>query len=421
VAGLLKPITALLLSAAILLAGNGLSGVLLPLRAVGDHFTRIEIGLVGSAYFAGLMIGCLLAPAVIARVGHIRAFAALTAIVTVTPLCHAMSSQPVVWWGLRALNGLCFAGLFMVIESWLSSVSSPENRGRVFASYTMINLTVVTLGMQLMALGTPMSFELFSLAAILYSLAAVPIALTKAIAPTPPRRARLRLVWLMRVSPSAMIGCLLAGVANSAFWTLSPLYGATLGLTDNGIAFFMTVVVLCGAVSQWPVGHLSDRAGRRLTAAAVSVGGTLAAVALYFISDPQGTYLAFFTAAGLYGAMAFPVYALCVAHANDLVHRKRAVEVSGGLLMTFSAGAVIGPLLASMLMAAMGNRALFLHAAAAQLLIVVVMAVRSQWRPKLPAKHAEEYVMVPRTTPAVFDIDPRAEPVPARDPAPSSS
>jgi MFS family permease len=419
VAGLLKPITALLLSAAILLAGNGLNGVLLPLRAVGDQFTRIEIGLVGSSYFAGLMFGCLLAPAVIARVGHIRAFAALAAIVAVTPLCHAMSSQPVVWWALRALNGLCFAGLFMVIESWLNTVSSPDNRGRVFASYTMINLTVVTLGMQLLALGTPMSFELFSLAAILYSLAAVPIALTKAIAPTPPRRARLRLVWLMGVSPAAMLGCLLAGVANSAFWTLSPLYGAAVGLTDHGIAFFMTVVVLSGAASQWPVGHLSDRVGRRFTAAAISAAGTLAALALYFISDPQDSQLSFYTAAALFGAAAFPVYALCVAHANDLVHRKRAVEVSGGLLMTFSAGAVIGPLLASMLMAALGNRALFLHAAAAQLLIVVVMAVRSQRRPKLPVKHVEEYVMVPRTTPAVFDLDPRSESAPADEPAPA--
>lgn len=409
-AGLLRPITALLLSTAILLAGNGLNGVLLPLRAVGDHFTRIEIGLVGSSYFAGLMLGCLIAPAVITRVGHIRAFAALTAIVTVTPLCHAMSAQPVVWWGLRALNGLCFAGLFMVIESWLNTVSTLESRGRVFAAYTMINLTVVTLGMQLMALGTPMSFELFSLTAILYSLAAVPIALTKALAPAPPRRARLRLLWLFAVSPAAVLGALLGGLANSAFWTLSPLYGSALGLTDRGIALFMTVVVLSGAVSQWPVGHLSDRVGRRLTAAVIGAIGTVAALALYFISDAQGAYLAFFSAATVYGAMSFPVYALCVAHANDLVHRKRAVEVSSGLLLTFSAGAVVGPLIASMLMAEFGNRALFLHAAVAQFLLVIVMAVRAQRRPSLPVKHVEEYVMVPRTTPAVFDLDPRGRP-----------
>jgi len=422
-AGLLKPVTALLLSTAILLAGNGLNGVLLPLRAVGEHFSRIEIGLVGSAYFAGLMVGCLIGPAIIARVGHIRAFAAFTAIVTVTPLCHAMSAQPFVWWGLRGLNGLCFAGLFMVVESWLNTVTAAESRGRVFATYTMINLTVVTIGMQLMNFGSPMSFELFSLTAMLYSLAAVPVALTRTAAPAPPHRARLRLFWLFSVSPAAMLGSLLSGLANSAFWTLSPLYGQTLGLNDRGIILFMAVVVLCGAASQWPVGQLSDRFGRRLVAAAVAAIGGAAAVGLFLIPNPQTVLLGFLSVAGLYGAMSFPAYAQCVAHANDLVHRKRAVEVSGGLLMTFSLGAVLGPLLASLFMAQMGNRALFLYAAIAQVLIVLVMAARARRRPKLSREHVEEFVVIPRTTPTVFDLDPRADPpadVPRRQDAPSS-
>ncbi len=215
---LLRPVTALLLSTAILLMGNGLNSVLLPIRALGDHFTRLEIGLVGSAYFAGLMLGCLVCPAIVARVGHIRAFAAFTAIVTITPLGHAIASEPAVWWALRALNGFCFAGLFMTIEGWLNAVSSVESRGRVFAAYTMINLTVVTAGMQLMNLGSPMSFELFSLVAMLYSLAAVPIALTRTSAPAPPRRARLRLLWLLGISPAAMLGSLFSGLANAAFW-----------------------------------------------------------------------------------------------------------------------------------------------------------------------------------------------------------
>jgi MFS family permease len=410
-AGLLKPVTALLLSTAILLMGNGLAVVLLPIRAVGDQFTRIDIGILGSSYFAGLMIGCFLCPAIIKRVGHIRAFTAFTAIVTITPLLHAISAEPPVWWGLRALNGLCFAGLYMVIESWLNAVSDTGTRGRIFASYTMINLTVVTLGMQFMVLGTPMSFELFSLAAILYSLAAVPIALTRTTAPAPPARAQLPLLWLIRVSPAAMAGALLSGLAHSAFWTLSPLYGQAVGLSDGGIATFMTVAVLSGAVTQWPFGQLSDRIGRRPVAALTAALGATAAFALSLMPQVGDTSLVLLVFAGLFGAMAFPTYALCVAHANDLVKRKRAVIVSGGLLMTFSLGAVMGPLIASALMAQFGNRALFLHAAVAQALIVVVLVIRARRRPTLPDQNVEDYVMVARTTPAVFDFDPRAEQV----------
>jgi MFS family permease len=349
----------------------------------------------------------------VARVGHIRAFAAFTATVTITPLCLALTSEPAAWWALRALNGFCFAGLFMTIEGWLNAVASPESRGRVFAAYTMVNLTVVTLGMQLLSLGSPMSFELFSLVAILYSLAAVPVALTRTSVPAPPRRARLRLLWLLAVSPAAMLGSLFSGLANAAFWALSPLYGRAVGLTDHGIALFMTVVVLAGAASQWPVGLLSDRLGRRAVSLWIAVIAAVAALALSFMTEADGHNGMLFAAAAVYGAMAFPAYALCVAHANDLVHRKRAVEVSSALLMTFSIGAVAGPLLASLLMAEAGNRALFLHAAIAQALLAAMMLVRIQRRPKLPVEHTESYIAIPRTTPAVFDFDPRTEPAPA--------
>lgn len=406
---LLRPVTALLLSAAILLLGNGLNGVLLPIRAVGEHFTRLEIGLVGSAYFAGLMLGCLIGPAIIARVGHIRAFVAFTAIATITPLCIAMSSLPWVWWGLRGLNGLCFAGLFMAIESWLNGVSEAQTRGRVFAAYTTINLTVVTIGMQLLNLGSPMSFELFSLTAMLYSLAAVPIALTKTSAPPPPRRAQLHLLWVFNVSPAAMLGSLLSGVANSAFWGLAPLYASSAGLPDHGIALFMTIVVLGGAASQWPIGHLSDRLGRRTVTAFVTAVAAAAGITLYFLGSGEAPPVAIYVLAGLYGAMAFPVYALCVAHANDLVHRKRAVAISSGLLLTFSIGAVFGPLLASLMMAQIGNPALFLHTAIAHVLIAFVMVLRLARRPKQPGDKLENYVAVPGTTPAMFDLDPRSQ------------
>jgi MFS family permease len=276
----------------------------------------------------------------------------------------------------------------------------------------MINLTVVTAGMQLMNLGSPMSFELFSLTAMLYSLAAVPIALTRTTAPPPPRRARLRLWWLLGISPAAMLGSLFAGLANAAFWALSPLYGQAVGLSDRGIALFMTVVVLSGAASQWPVGLLSDRLGRRPVSAAVALVAAAAALGLAFMSAGKGSDAALYAVAALYGAMAFPAYALCVAHANDLVHRKRAVEVSSALLMTFSVGAILGPLIASLLMAETSNRALFLHAAIAQVLLALIMIVRIRRRPKLPEEHIEGYVAVPRTSPAVFDLDPRAEPPP---------
>lgn len=406
--GHLRPVTALLLSASILMMGNGLFGVLVPIRADLEHFSRYDIGAMGSFHFAGLMIGCLLWPRVIGTVGHIRAFAALTALATMTPLLHAIWTTPWVWWGLRAINGLVFAGLFMIIESWLTGASVPENRGRVLGAYAMTNLTVVTVGMQLISAAQPASFELFSLVAILYSLAAVPIALTPRSAPQPPPRAKMRLGWLITVSPAAVFGCFAAGLVNSAFWTFSPLFAQGAGLSVRNTAFFMSLAVLGGAVSQWPVGRLSDRFGRRAVAIVVCAVAAIGGVSLYAFSDAGGPVL--FALAVLYGSMAFTVYTLCVAHANDLVHRKRAVEVSSGLLLVFSAGAILGPMLASAMMQTFGYGGLYLHTAMAHAGIALVMLLRASIRPKLPKERAEPFVIVPKTTPAVFELDPRGDP-----------
>lgn len=412
VSGVLKPVTALLIASAILMLGNGLNGVLLPLRAHIDGFSGLTLGLMGSAYYAGLLAGCIVCPRIIARVGHIRAFAAFTSIATATPLLHAMIPDPIAWSLLRALNGLAFAGLFMGIESWLTAASEPATRGRVLGLYSLVHLTVVTAGMQLIGAFDARGFELFSLVAILYSIAAVPVALTGSIVPVPPAETRLRLGWLLTVSPSAVWACLLAGVANSAFWTLSPFYGATLGLSDQSTALFLAAGVLMGALAQWPMGALSDRLGRRVPLAMAGLACCLAGLGLSYAARTGNVPLAYAMVL-LYGAGAFPIYTLAVAHANDLVDKGRAVEVSGGLLLVFSIGATVGPLLAALWMERAGGGAIFLHTAIAHLLIAAIMIVRIGTRPVLSRQYWARFVLVPRSTPAVFGLDPRGTPAPA--------
>ncbi len=421
---LLRPVVALLLAAAILLAGNGLQAVLLPLRANINGFTQLEIGLLGSSYYLGLIIGCLTTPAIIARVGHIRAFVAFTATATIAPLVHAIWSDPYLWWAMRGLNGLCFAGLAMGIESWLTGTSTPETRGRLLAAYTFLNLTVVTCGIQMLSLADPAGFELFSLIAILYSLAAVPVALTTTPAPAAPATAHLNLRWLWSLSPAAVLGCFLTGLANAAFWSLSPVYARANGLPLTGIVSFLTVAVLAGAVTQWPAGWLSDRIGRRKLLIGVALMAASAGAGLCLASG--GAHWLVLGLGALYGAAAFPVYSVTVAHANDLVEKRQAVQVSAGLLLVFSAGAICGPLAASWVMSELGPGALFLHSAAAHLMIAVVMLVHKSLRPQLPQETKDAFVNVPNGTQAAFELDPRGEATPATEgpvveaPAPSA-
>lgn len=404
---MLRPVLSLLLSAAVLLMGNGLQTILIPVRGGAEGFSALEIGLFGASYYGGLLSGCLLCPQAIARVGHVRSFTAFTAIATLAPLLHAIHPDPVVWSVLRFLTGVCIAGLIMVIESWLNGASTNATRGTILSIYTVINLTVVAAGQMMLGLGDPKSFELFSLVAILTSLAAVPVSLSRSVTPQAPKTARLRLLWLYRVSPVGLAGCFATGLANGAFWSLGPIFASAAALPIASIALFMTAATVGGALLQWPAGYLSDRIDRRRVLLGMAVFAALSAILL--ASVPSGYPGSILALAALFGSGSIPIYAVSVAHANDFTRREDAVDVSSGLLLSYSIGAVIGPLLASALMAGFGPASLFIYTALMHILFAAFVVFRIRERTAPPPQSRDDFIAVPKTSPAVFNLDPRTE------------
>ena len=409
----IRPITALLLSAGIVLAGNGLEGMLLPLRGALEGFSEVQIGLIGSAYNAGLMIGCLVCPRIIGRVGHVRAFAVFTAIATISPLIEAIWPLPVVWWVFRALTGICIAGILNIVESWLTGVATNANRGQVMSTYTIINFGSVTIGQQFVNLGPLGGTELFSLVAILFSLAAVPLALTLTPHPAPPRQPRLRIRQLWQVSPAAVAGCLGAGIANGAFWALGPLYGRESGLPLEIVPLFISMVVIGGAIAQFPMGRISDRLDRRAVLAALAVSAAILGLLSAHLSDADiGTRLML---SGLFGFAVMPIYWVSFAHANDLAEPGEAVDVSSSLLLLFAAGAIAGPMVAAFAMRALGPGALFVHTALVHGTIALFVIYRMTRRAPVPPQHRIAYDSLPKSnTPAGFEQQAAPEKADAR-------
>ncbi len=403
----IAPVAALLLSVAILLTGNGLQGTLLPVRAQLEAFGTLSIGVLGSAYYVGFAVGCVFGPQTVRRVGHIRAFTALTAVAASVALAHALIVQPQVWWLLRAVTGFCFAGIYVVVESWLNARATNTTRGTILSLYTVINLTVITLGQLLIAVYNPALFPLFALASILVSLAAVPVALTTTEAPPPPRLAVLRPARIYRVSPVGLIGCFASGLANGPFWTLGPVFAVGSGLDTRGVAFFMSLTVIGGAIGQWPLGLLSDRIDRRRVIVGVCVLAALAAAGLAVLGRMMPTQVLW---AGLgFGLFAIPLYALCVAHANDFVDPAEFVEASGSLLLANAAGSVLGPLAAATAMAMVGPPGLFATMAVVFVLMAGFAVHRTRRRAAPPSAEKAPFVAVPRTSPEVAPLDPRAD------------
>ncbi len=402
-------LSALLLSVAILLMGNGLQGTLLPVRAQLELYSAIDIGVLGSSYFLGFAAGCYFGPYVVRRVGHIRTFTAMVSLASTVALAHALVLSPYVWWPLRALTGFCFAVLYMVIESWLNEKSTNENRGLVFSVYTIINLTVVTIGQMMLTLGSPTAFPLFAIASILVSLAAVPVALTTAPSPGPIATVSVRIGHLYRISPVGFAGALAVGLANGAFWSLAPVFAQSklLAVGTTGIALFMSIAVIAGAAGQWPLGRLSDRMDRRKVIVAACVGAALAGALLGVFGTNRDT--AIFGFSFLFGLFAFPLYSLSAAHMNDSVESGGFVEATSGLLLLYAAGAVVGPLLGSAAMRLMGPGGLFIYTAAVHVVMAVFAVYRMRQRGRPPEEEREPFADSIRVAQTVATIDPLAK------------
>jgi MFS family permease len=414
------PLTALLLGVAILFFGNGLQGVLLPVRATLEAFATTSIGLIASAYSAGFMIGCFCMPYVVRRVGHIRTFAVCAAIAASVVLLMVLAVHPAVWIPLRALSGVCFAGLFMVIESWLNERATSVNRGQILAVYMVINLTAVTVGQMMLPLGEPAGFSLFALTAIAITLALVPVGLTTSSAPQPLREVRLRLRRLYAMSPVGVVGGFFVGLANGAFGGLGAVFATQIGLSITGVALFMSASLVGGALAQLPIGRLSDRTDRRKVIVGLlgdaRQGGQLLGTGAELASISP---IALIAVATLFGAAIYSQYSLCVAHTNDFVSREEFVEASSGLLLTWAIGATIGPVLGAFAMDGLGLGGLFLYTAAAHAGFAAFTVYRISRRAAVPPAEREPYVAAgrpSRTTPACIELDPRA-PAPADETA----
>jgi MFS family permease len=385
---ILSSVAPLLLGVAILLTGQGLQGTLLPVRANLEGFSTLSIGLMGGAYFFGFTLGCLRGSTLLRRVGHIRVFAAMTAAASAVPLLHGLWVETWLWWVLRFVTGYCFAVLYVVIESWLNELATNETRGMVFSAYTLITLTVLAVGQQMLLLYDPQQMALFAIASAMVSLAAIPVVLS--VAPTPRQaeeRVRLDVRRLFRISPAGALGCLASGLANGPFWALAPVFVAGYSSNVSLVAWFMTSAVLGGALGQWPLGFWSDRVDRRWVIAFASLMGLLVGLATWLFSTHMSPGLLMALGAA-WGAVAFPLYAVSVAHTNDHARPGEYVMISSGLLLMYGIGAIAGPFMASLAMSWMGSGGLFLYTAVVHVLLLGYVAFRFVKRE--PA-HEEEH------------------------------
>jgi len=398
----ISSVRSLLLAILMLMLGAGFLTTLVSVRLQASGTSALAIGLVATSYFGGLTVGAMGAGRLVRRVGHIRAFAAFVSLLSASTLTYAVLEAAPLWALLRFIDGCCVAGVYVCLESWLNDRADSETRGSVLAGYMIALYLGQGLGQQLLNISNTAPSMPFVVASILVSLAVLPVALTRMAGPPLEQNASLPIRALYAVSPLGIIGVAVTGIVLGAFYGLAPVYARESGLGIAETAWFMTVVILGGVALQWPLGRLSDRLDRRTVIVATMAAAAAAAFGL-FASGPAGSGLLF---ASLFGGMSFALYPLCVAHTNDHLTSVQRIGATGGLVLVYSLGAVLGPLLASASMSTFGPEGLFL--------IIGVLSTGvfgfglwRQWRgDAVPGERQLTYQMLPRTTPVVAALDP---------------
>lgn len=382
----------LFVAVAFLMLGNALGASVLGLRADREGFSTATLGLVMAGYYVGFLLGSVLVPAAVSRVGHIRVYAGLASLASVATLGHLLLIHPVSWFGLRVLSGACLAGLYIVAESWLNGASNDRTRGRLLAIYMVVVTTGIAGGQMLLNAGDPGGFVLFLLASIFVSLALVPVALIDLPAPAIPGMGPVPYRYILGRAPIGLLGALVTGAANGAFFAMGAVWGATAGLPVSRIALLLTLALLGGAALQLPLGAISDRVSRRrVIFAATSLAAGLA-VAMSDL-DPGSTAAALVVFA--LGGFSFPMYSLSASHVNDLVGKDLAVGTSSAIMFANGTGSIIGPVVAGLAMATYGPPGLWYTIAAAHGILALYAAWRLLRRWDIPAPFKGRYLPLP--------------------------
>ncbi len=320
--------------------GNGLQGTLSSWRADFEGFSILTTGLVMSGYFIGQLTSSIFSPKQIERTGQIRTYAAYASIASTAILIQILFIEPPVWFVARFLSGFCIAGIMIIVEGWLNSISSNENRGQIFSIHMIVVWAGLALGQGLFAIDDPAGVSLFLLASILLSISLIPILLTEIKAPETDMQEFLGLRALWKASPSGVATIGLSGLASAGFFGVGSIYAVKAGFSVSETALFMTLFIGFGAASQWPLGWLSDKIDRRKVilfccASVISI--------CIILSSFEFTRTIPLILSALVGAFTLPLYSIGVAQANDRLEPKQMISASGTIVLVFSVFAALGP------------------------------------------------------------------------------
>jgi MFS family permease len=365
----------------IIVISHGFQGNLLGIRSVIEDFNFIATGTMMSGYFVGFFIGATVVPKLVTKVGHIRVFAAFASMASLSSLIHIVFVDPYVWILARFLTGFSMIGIFVIVESWLNDRANNKTRGKVLSLYMLVTYVGMALGNFLLNVSNPKQYEPFILISLLFSIALIPILLTKRKPPKFKKTSSIKIKELFKISPFGSISMFCTGFIFAPIFSLLSVYAITMKLTIFETSLLLVGVMLAGALFQWPIGSLSDKYDRRKIIIGSSIAAFIFSLSAILVSGIGNSLSNFFIESAvsfnyfstvvdktklfifiiLLAGVTLPLFSLNLALVNDYIPKEKFVAAGGGLNIIFGLGAMAGPVMCSTLMHFLGPNGFFVH------------------------------------------------------------
>jgi MFS family permease len=384
----------------LIMIANGLQGTLLGVRAGIEGFSTFTIGILMSFYYLGFLGGYFFVPKLVLRVGHIRVFAALASLASAAVLLHGLFPVPFLWLLARAVTGFCYAGLYIVIESWLNQAADNKSRGSILALYLLASHGGMMLGQFLLNITDPAQLELFVLTSIIVSLALLPISLSQRPAPIMDKPDPISLKALYKTSPLGVVGMFFNGFGSGAIYGLAAVFAAMVGMSIPQISLFMASFIIGGIALTIPVGWLSDHISRSFVMVSVSILISISASICFFVGTTDFPLLLLATT--LMGGLCFSTYGLSIAYTNDRLKPNQMLSASSSMILVNGVGACFGPVLVSLIMSQFGPSSFFPAIAIIFLGIALFGLYRVKVGKKVTLENQTDSFLVPVRTSSVL-------------------
>ena len=354
---LLRTLAYPIISLVLIILGNGLFTTFISMRLDIAQHSPETIGLVASAFYAGILAGSLTAPAWIARLGHLRLLFILCAANSGIILIQAIWVDPIFWACMRFLGGLTMGSMFVVIESWFLLISSRENRGQALSLYLLIFYAALSVGQLLINVANPHSYIPYCLASFLSTAAILPLSICKFETPAHENRERFSFLKVFCTSPKGFMGGIVSGMLLASIYGLGPIYGQAEGLSISEVGTLMAIIIFGGLSLQWPIGKWADGSSRRGVLVFACFAAALFSLLIAF--NNEASWPLRLTLLWLFGGFSFVLYPLSMAFTCDSVAETQIVSATGGFVLSYGIGAIAGPLLAPLFMDMLGSGGLF--------------------------------------------------------------